>query len=113
MDTYKIKVLSSEGPEVGTENGTIVGPFGVSEDKTNGTYRVTHLHSGLLMSPLCSSDRRNCLSAAKELARRVPWWKSHKTARIAEENGLAEHELKKQVDESAKMFDCEGLQKDD
>lgn len=112
MDSYKIQVKGSRGPEAQTVTGTIVGPFGVAENIANGVYRVTHLHSGLKIRELGSSVRETALEAAADLAKRVPWWRSHKADRIAAENGLSVSELKKEVARVMYLHCCDGLDDD-
>lgn len=109
-ETYRIQVRGEDGkPEASEISGTIVGPFGVALYATsNGFYRVTHIHSGLKVAELGSRIRENALAAAADLWERVPWWKSHKAKRIAEENGLEPGQLKRIVHMVAVSNECDG-----
>lgn len=110
MTKYKIKVKGYEpgSHRADDEEGIIIGPFGVSAARYNGFHRVTHLHSGLKISELGSSRLESAISAARDLAERVPWWASHNTARIAETNGLTQSELKRIVNEISDKHGCDG-----
>lgn len=115
FDEYKIKVRGDDGePDAATVTGTIVGPFGVAENPSGygsddeGYYRVTHIHSGLKITPLCSTNREASLSACAELAEQVPDWTSHKPARIAEKNGLDIEGLRKIVNRISRKHKCDG-----
>lgn len=110
VENYRIQIRGEYGNAEASEiSGTIVGPFGVALYATsNGFYRVTHIHSGLKVAELGCRIRENALSAAQDLWNKVPWWKSHKAKRIAEENGLEPGELKRIVQSVAIANECDG-----
>lgn len=109
VDEYRIKVKNDDGePEAQIQTGTIIGPFGVSDQFTNGVYRVTHLHSGLKIRQLGGNNRENVLKATKRLWIIFPWWKSHSSERIAVENNTSRAKILAEIEDIASEFGLEG-----
>lgn len=109
IETYRIQVRNSDGDKEAQEiSGTICGPFGVAVFPTSGFYRVTHLHSGLKVREIGSSFRDEALSAARELAEVMPFWRSHSPERIARENGYSQKEAADLIRSIAIAHGCDG-----
>lgn len=115
-EAYKIQTREDDGKtSSSTVIGSIIGPFGVADDPVHsdayddfGFYRVTHLHSGLKVRELCSKDRSRSIAACIELAEKLPFWASHKSSRIALENGLELEGLRAAVLEVSRKHGCDG-----